>query len=91
MNDLTALGVLSGAAEADLRVPSDLSVLGFDDIDMAQWEPFNLTTVRQPITDMARTAVRLLNERLEDPERPPRHRSLKARLVVRETTAAPPF
>jgi LacI family transcriptional regulator len=89
MNDITALGVLSAARRAGLAVPGDLSVLGFDDIDMAQWEPFNLTTVRQPISEMAQSAVRLLHERIEDPQRKPRHRCLEARIILRDTTGAP--
>ena len=60
------------------RTGMQLSVLGFDDIDMAQWETFNLTTVRQPIAEMAQIAVRLLHERIKDPRRKPRHRSLEA-------------
>ena len=89
MNDITALGVLSGARRAGIAVPGDLSVLGFDDIDMAQWEAFNLTTVRQPIAEMAQVAVRYLHERIEDPRRKPRHRSLEARVILRDTTGAP--
>ncbi|WP_272473039.1 LacI family DNA-binding transcriptional regulator [Baekduia alba] len=89
MNDITAFGVLSAAQRFGLSVPGDLSVLGFDDIDMAQWETFNLTTVRQPIVEMAQNAVRLLQERIEDPTRKPRHRCLEARVILRDTTGAP--
>jgi LacI family transcriptional regulator len=89
MNDITALGVLSGARRAGVTVPDDLSVLGFDDIDMAQWEAFNLTTVRQPIADMAQIAVRLLHDRIADPQHKPRHRSLEARVILRDTTGPP--
>jgi LacI family transcriptional regulator len=89
MNDIAAIGVLCGARRAGIAVPRELSVLGFDDIEMAQWEAFNLTTVRQPIADMAQIAVRFLHERIEDPGRTPRHRSLEARVILRETTSRP--
>jgi LacI family transcriptional regulator len=46
-------------------VPGDVSVIGFDDVPMAAWEVFQLTTVRQPLAEMARTAARLLVERIE--------------------------
>jgi LacI family transcriptional regulator len=89
MNDIAAIGVLCGARQAGIAVPEELSVLGFDDIDMAQWEAFNLTTVRQPIAEMAQIAVRFLHSRIEDPQRTPRHRSLEARVILRDTTAPP--
>lgn len=56
-SDVVALGILKGAAERGVRVPDDLSVLGFDDIPMAEYAIPSLTTVRQPIQQMARMAV----------------------------------
>jgi LacI family transcriptional regulator, galactose operon repressor len=63
-NDVIAFGVLDAARAAGVRVPEELSVVGFDDIPMAAWEAFSLTTVRQPLGEMARAAVSALVGRL---------------------------
>ena len=59
-NDLIAFGALDAARRVGVRVPDELSIVGFDDIDMAGWEGFKLTTVRQPLAEMGRAAVSLL-------------------------------
>jgi LacI family transcriptional regulator len=64
-NDVIAFGAIDAAKALGLDVPGDVSVLGFDDVPMASWEVFRLTTVRQPLSEMARTATRLLVERIE--------------------------
>jgi LacI family transcriptional regulator len=66
-NDVVAFGALDAALSLGVRVPEDVSILGFDDIPMAAWEVFQLSTLRQPIGDMARAAVRMLAERIEHP------------------------
>lgn len=87
VNDLMAFGAINAARSLGVRVPEDVWVVGFDDIKMASWEIFDLTTVFQPIEEMAREAVRLLLDRLKDPDRPPKHLRLdRARLVVRGST-----
>lgn len=85
-NDLAALGVLRAAREAKLRVPEDVSVVGFDDIPLAEWSTPSLTTVRQPLTEMAAVAVRILLDSAEgDPLK--RRVELATDLIVRESTA----
>ena len=59
-NDVIAFGALDAARRVGVRVPAELSIVGFDDIDMAGWEGFNLTTVRQPLAEMGRAAAKLL-------------------------------
>ncbi len=87
-NDLTAFGAIDAAKATGTRVPDDLWVVGFDDVNMAQWESYDLTTVRQPMLRMVREAVRLLLKRLEEPARPPQHIRLSGEeLVVRGSTA----
>lgn len=86
VNDLTAFGALDGARSVGASVPEDVWVVGYDDIPMAAWEAFDLTTVRQPIREMTRLAVRMLLDRIDDPDRPPTQRRLPATLVVRRTT-----
>ncbi len=88
-NDLAALGVLRAAREAGLRVPEDLSVVGFDDIPLAEWSNPALTTVRQPLTEMAAVAVRTLLETAASGGSLKRRVELATDLVVRESTAPP--
>ncbi|QIJ65395.1 LacI family DNA-binding transcriptional regulator [Streptomyces sp. JB150] len=88
-SDRMALGVYEALAERGLRVPGDLSVVGFDDLPEARWASPALTTVRQPVSEMAATALRLL-VRLMDGDRPESTRTeLSTRLIARESTAAP--
>lgn len=89
-NDLQALGVYEAARELGLRVPEDLSVVGFDDLPLARWVGPPLTTVRQPLIEMAETAARLAIG-LGRGEQPTATRvDLATSLVVRTSTAPPP-
>ncbi|KJS57026.1 LacI family transcriptional regulator [Streptomyces rubellomurinus subsp. indigoferus] len=88
-NDLQALGLYEAARELGLRIPEDLSVVGFDDLPLARWVGPPLTTVRQPLTEMAETATRLVID-LARGVRPGTLRvDLATSLVVRSSTAAP--
>ncbi len=88
-NDLQALGVYQAARDAGLSVPEDLSVVGFDDLPVAGWVSPPLTTIRQPLEQMAVTAARLVIS-LARGERPTETRvELATELVVRESTAPP--
>ena len=89
-NDVVALGALNAARARGLELPRDLSVIGFDDIEMAGWELIRLTTVRQNMEHMARTAAGLLMERIADPERPPERVCVPAELIARDTHGPPP-
>jgi LacI family transcriptional regulator len=90
-NDVIAFGALDAARRLGVRVPAELSVVGFDDIDMAGWEGFNLTTVRQPLAEIGRVAAKLLIERIAgDDTPPPRTRVFPVVLVRRDTLAAAP-
>lgn len=82
-SDTQAMGVLKAARERGLTVPGDVAVVGFDDIDMADY--IGLTTVRQPLQESGRVAVDLLLARLADPSRPPQEVWLPLTLVIRET------
>lgn len=89
-NDVIALGALNAAAAAKVRVPEDLSVLGFDDLRSSAWETIGLSTVHQPIAQMAEAAARMLVERIERThEGPPRDEVFSVSLVERNTTAPP--
>jgi DNA-binding LacI/PurR family transcriptional regulator len=88
-NDLMAIGVLQAAAEAGVRVPEELSVVGFDGIEAAAWTNPPLTTVEQPIAEIAQTAVDSLRILIESP-RPLPNSYFRPYLRVRGSTAAPP-
>jgi len=88
-SDMQALGVLRAARELGLRVPEDLSVVGYDDLPLAGWIGPELTTVHQPLHEMAGTATRMLLD-LARGDRPVNQRlDLATELVVRESTAPP--
>jgi len=88
-NDMTALGVLHKAYRAGLRVPHDLSVIGFDDIQMAQVMIPPLTSIRMSRLELAKTAVAALRARVEGMAYDREYR-IETQLVVRESTGAPP-
>ncbi|MFI1356982.1 LacI family DNA-binding transcriptional regulator [Streptomyces sp. NPDC020898] len=90
-NDLQALGLYEAARELGLRIPEDLSVVGFDDLPIARWVGPPLTTVRQPLMEMAETAAKLvLNLGREDGTSGATRVELATSLVVRNSTGAPP-
>jgi DNA-binding LacI/PurR family transcriptional regulator len=90
-SDLMALGAISEARRLALDVPGDLSVVGFDDIPMAAYATPALTTLAQPIAEMAAVAVDCLVAELEGAAASsiPHSRVFRPRVVVRESTAAP--
>jgi LacI family transcriptional regulator len=88
-NDDIAIGAIQAARARGLRVPDDLSVVGFDDVQHATIVTPALTTVRQPLAEMGRTAVSLLNRLLDRQRFETLHVELATRLVVRDSTAPP--
>jgi LacI family transcriptional regulator len=89
-NDNMAIGAMRVARERGIRVPEDLSLVGFDDLGEASIVHPALTTIRQPLAEMGRIAVSLLMRLLEDQPLEALHVELATRLVVRESTAPPP-
>jgi LacI family transcriptional regulator len=89
-NDKMAAGALQAARERGLRVPADLSVAGFDDIDISRISQPMLTTVRQPLAEMGRMAVTLLIRRLGHHDPDALHVELGTELVVRDSTGPAP-
>jgi LacI family transcriptional regulator len=86
-NDISALGAIRAFQEAGLRVPHDVSVVGFDDIQGAAFNTPSLTTVRQPLTRMGSIAAQTLLERIEGNEDYPSEIAIEPELVVRESTS----
>jgi len=87
-NDMTALGALRAIAARRLRVPRDLSVVGFDDLFVAQYSSPPLTTVRQPMHEMGRLALATLLKIIEGGG-PQTHIKAPGELIIRESTAPP--
>jgi LacI family transcriptional regulator len=85
-NDKVAVGVMEAAAARGLRMPEDLSVAGFDDIGVSRATTPRLTTVRQPLQEMGRTAVTMLMRQIDGHAHEALSMELETRLVVREST-----
>jgi len=88
-NDLMAVGALHAARARGLRLPDDLSVVGFDDTPEAEAAYPGLTTVSQPLKELGRMAVSLLVRLMDNHRSEPLHVELATRLVVRSSTARP--
>lgn len=90
MSDVTAIGVMAAAVDEGIRIPDDLSIVGFDDIPAASWTTPRLTTVHQPIREKGRRAAhRLIHAIRSGADHRPVVEVLPTRLVVRGSTAAP--
>jgi LacI family transcriptional regulator len=87
-NDVMAMSVMDAVRECDLRVPEDVSVIGFDDIPQAGYVRPALTTVRQPLEQMGRVATQMLLDLLQDPEAKPQRIELPTELVIRDSCQA---
>jgi len=90
INDLLALGVLRAAADCGLHVPADLSVVGFDDIEMARYLAPRLTTASRDAVRMGREAARLALSRLQDASLPRQMIEIPSQLVIRQSTGPAP-
>jgi LacI family transcriptional regulator len=89
-NDEIAIGVIEAARVVGLRVPEDLSVIGYDGIPQASWTTPRLTTVRQPLADMGRMAIRMIVDTARGNPPESRHIQLVTQLLVHDSTAPPP-
>lgn len=90
VNDLAAVGALSAAADAGLRVPDDLAVTGYDDIFVAAIRQVSLTSVNPDAPSIGSLAAKRVLQRVEDPEQPAEEHLLPPRLVARLSSGAPP-
>jgi LacI family transcriptional regulator len=86
-NDAMAIGAMRAARERDLRVPEDVSIVGFDDLPYATIVMPALTTIRQPLAEMGRAGVGLVLRQLASRNAEAPHIELPTRLIVRESTA----
>jgi LacI family transcriptional regulator len=85
-NDVSALGVMEAVRDLGLRIPEDVSIVGFDDIPQASQVNPPLTTVRQPLEQMGHKAAQMLLEYIADPDMPTQRVELPTELIVRAST-----
>ena len=84
-NDLSAFGAMDAIREFGLRIPDDISIIGFDDVPQASLVYPKLTTVRQPLEEMGHVAVKLLLTQIEDLSQPPQRVTLATQLIIRDS------
>jgi LacI family transcriptional regulator len=89
-NDLSAIGAINALRDAGKRIPEDVSVIGFDDIQAASIIQPALTTIRQPLERMGMLAATEILARIENPAMEPRNILLKPELMIRQSSAACP-
>ncbi|MDZ7717213.1 MAG: LacI family DNA-binding transcriptional regulator [Balneolaceae bacterium] len=86
-NNLMTLGVLEAVNNHDLKIPEDISIIGFDDLPWAKAISPSLTTVKQPAYEMGQKAAELFFKRVEDPSREPEVIVMDPKLIIRNSTA----
>ena len=90
-NDICAFGAIRAIDDVGLRVPEDISVVGFDDISSAEYHQPSLTTVRQPLREMGTRGARILLDRINHPNKAyPKEVVMEPELIVRESTGPAP-
>jgi LacI family transcriptional regulator len=88
-NDVMAMGAMDAIRSRGLRIPQDVSIIGFDDIPQAAMVRPALTTVRQPLEEMGRMATQMLIDQLKNPEKEFGRIELPTQLIVRDSTLSP--
>lgn len=87
-NDIAAMGAIAAIKDADLRVPEDISVIGYDGISLGGLRSVNLTSVAQPLAELGRLAAKQVVERIANPKSRAQRVRVSAQLVQRGTTAS---
>ena len=90
INDLLAIGALRAASDLGLRIPADLSLVGYDDIPLASYLTPRLTTSSKDMVRVGREAAKLLLARIQDLDRPHQRVDIQARFIIRESTGSAP-
>jgi len=88
-NDVMAIAAMDAARERGLRIPEEISILGFDDVPQASMVRPSLTSVRQPLEQMGRTAAQVLLDILRNPNHSHKRIELPTELIIRDSTARP--
>ncbi len=88
-NDLSAIGLLEACMELEVKVPEEMSIIGFDDIPLSSFRTIQLTTVSQSIYDQGALAGKILLEKLQNEDNTPTQLTLPPKLVIRKTCTHP--
>ncbi len=88
-DDLICMGAMDEARQSGLRIPEDIGVLGFNDMAMAQWSAYDLTTIHQPTRDIIKSSIELIVALVEEPDRATETRIFPCTVVERGTLRAP--
>ena len=91
VNDVLAMGAMDAARALGLRIPEDLWIVGYDDIELASWGAYELTTVRQPMDEMIAHAIRLLLSKIANRDKPLENKCFPNELVIRRSTGRRPI
>lgn len=84
-DDALAVGAMSAAEDAGYDVPGDIGFIGLNDMEIASWQNINLTTIKQPITDIINSSLELMFEMLEDPDHEPQAKIFPCEIIERGT------
>jgi DNA-binding LacI/PurR family transcriptional regulator len=84
-DDVLSIGALSAIADKGLRVPDDIGVIGLNDMEMAGWENINLTTIRQPVSEIIKASLELIESMLDGPDHKPESRLFPCKVIERGT------
>jgi len=84
-DDVIAIGALSAAQSAGLRVPGDVGIIGLNDMEMARWENIDLTTIHQPVRQMIKSSIELVVSMLDTPATTPEARLFPCHIIERGT------
>lgn len=85
-NDLLAFGVIKGLSDRGIKVPDEVKIIGFDDIDLAAFVSVPLTTIHQPVARMGQSATELLLDEILNPDHQHSQQTFRPELVVRSST-----
>lgn len=84
-DDVLSIGAISALADAGLRVPAEVGILGLNDMEMARWSSINLTTIRQPVAEIISASIDLVVDAVKDDGRAPQARLFECSVVERGT------
>ena len=84
-DDLICMGAMDAARSRGLKIPGDIGFLGFNDMDMARWEAYALTTIRQPTRDIIQASIDLISAMVSEPDRQHKSRLFDCTVVERKT------